>query len=104
MATRTPPRFVPTLTEVVHSGPAPLAPAQGPALSQDQLAQRVLQRVDLVLDRRVREAIATVVLEQTRTMGPLLREQVEIVVKQTVSQALAEELNQPVPGTRRPGG
>ena len=50
MATnRPPPRFVPTLTEVVHSGPAPLAPT--PGVSHEQLAQRVLQRVDLVLDR-----------------------------------------------------
>ena len=60
MATRTPPRFVPTLTEVVQSGPVPLAAS--PGLSADQLAQRVLQRVDLALDRRLREAIATLLL------------------------------------------
>ena len=79
MATnRPPPRFVPTLTEVVHSGPAPLT-AGNAGFSHEQLAQRVLQRVDLVLDRRVREEIATVVLEQTsaivplRTMGPSTR-------------------------------
>lgn len=90
MATgRTPPRFVPTLTEVVHSGPAPLAPAAGP--SQDQLAQRVLQRVDLVLDRRVREAIATVVLEQTNLLAPLLRERLEAVVREVVAEAVADE-------------
>ena len=93
MATRTPPRFVPTLTEVVHSGAAPLAPATGPALSQDQLAQRILQRVDLVLDRRVREAIATVVLEQTDMLAPLLRERLDAVVREVVAQALAEELH-----------
>lgn len=90
MATgRTPPRFVPTLTEVVQSGPAPLAPASGP--SQDQLAQRVLQRVDLVLDRRVREAIATVVLEQTNLLTPLLRERLEAVVREVVAEAVADE-------------
>jgi hypothetical protein len=95
MATRTPPRFVPTLTEVVHSGAAPLGPATGPgpALSHDQLAQRVLQRVDLVLDRRVREAIATVVLEQTDMLTPLLRERLDAVVREVVAQALAEELH-----------
>ena len=92
MATRTPPRFVPTLTEVVQSGPAPLGPAQGPALSQDQLAQRVLQRVDLVLDRRVREAIATVVLEQTNALAPLLRERLDAVVRDVVAEAVAEEM------------
>jgi hypothetical protein len=90
MAQRPPPRFVPTLTEVVHTGPAPLgAPAP---LSQDQLAQRVLQRVDLALDRRVREAIATVVLEQTNALAPLLRERLEAVVREVVAEAVADEM------------
>jgi hypothetical protein len=93
MATgRTPPRFVPTLTEVVHSGPAPLAGAAAP-ISQDQLAQRVLQRVDLVLDRRLREAIATVVLEQTSLLTPLLRERLEQVVREVVAEAVADEMH-----------
>ena len=91
MATnRPPPRFVPTLTEVVHSGPAPLAPAAG--FSHEQLAQRVLQRVDLVLDRRVREEIATVILEQTSAIVPLLRERLETVVREVVADAVAEEM------------
>jgi hypothetical protein len=90
MATgRTPPRFVPTLTEVVHSGAAPMAPT--PAVSHEQIAQRVLQRVDLVLDRRLREAIATVVLEQTNLLTPLLRERLEQVVREVVTEAVAEE-------------
>ena len=87
---RPPPRFVPTLTEVVHSGPAPLSPAAG--LSQDQLAQRVLQRVDLVLDRRLREEIATIVLEQTSALVPLLRERLESVLREVVAEAVAEEI------------
>ena len=90
MANRPPPRFVPTLTEVVHSGPAPLTTA--PGLSQEQLAQRVLQRVDLVLDRRLREAIATVVLEQTSALVPLLRERLETVVREAVAEAVADEM------------
>jgi len=91
MATnRPPPRFVPTLTEVVHSGPAPLGAAAVPAL--DQLAERVLRRVDLVLERRLREEIATVVLEQTSALAPLLRERVEDLVREIVSQAVAEEM------------
>lgn len=90
MANRPPPRFVPTLTEVVHSGPVPLSPT--PGLSQDQLAQRVLQRVDLVLDRRLREEIATVVLEQTGALVPLLRERLESVVREVVAEALAQEM------------
>jgi hypothetical protein len=92
MADRTPPRFVPTLTQVVHSGPAPLGPSSAPQLSQEQLAQRVLQRVDLALDRRVREAIASVVIEQTAQLAPLLRERLELVVRQLVAEAVAEEI------------
>ena len=93
MATqRTPPRFVPTLTEVVQTGPAPLAPAQGPAPSADQIAQRVLQRVDLSLDRRLREEMAKVILEHSEDLAALLRERLEAVVRQLVADAVAEEI------------
>lgn len=92
MATRAPPRFVPTLTEVVQSANAPAVPAGLPALNAEALAQRVLQRLDLTLDRRVREAIASVVLEQTSALAPILRERLDAVVRQAVAQAVAEEL------------
>ena len=91
MTHRTPPRFVPTLTEVVQSGPVPLAPA-APQVSQEQLALRVLQRVDLALDRRLREDSATVILEQTSALLPLLRERLETVVREVVAEAVAEEM------------
>lgn len=90
MANRPPPRFVPTLTEVVHSGPVPLAPA--PAAGHEQLAHRVLTRVDLALERRLREEIATVVLEQTNALVPLLRERLESVVREVVADAIADEM------------
>lgn len=91
MASRNPPRYVPTLTEVVVKASGLVAsPASG--LSEEQLVHRIMQRVDLTLDRRLREAVATVVLEQTRSLGPLLREEIELVVRQAVSQALEEEL------------
>ena len=90
MAPRTPPKFVPTLTEVVRSG-ASEAKADG-GLTQEQLVSRVMQRVDLMLDRKLREAIAATVLEQTRALGPILREEIELVVREAVSQAFAEEL------------
>ena len=91
MATTRPPRFVPTLTEVVHAAP-PMKAASPPAVSADQIAQRVLQRLELSLDRRVREAIATVILEQTNNLAPLLRERLDAVVRQAVAQAVSEEL------------
>lgn len=89
MVSRTPPRFVPTLTEVVRSGAA--APADA-AVSQEQMVQRVMQRVDMALERRLREAIAATVLEQTRALGPILRDEIELVVREAVAQAFADEI------------
>ncbi len=141
---RPPPRFVPTLTDVVRVPPAadktppsapvpppkpPLAPAAGLAVSaprpavastaralpavkshrpadpaelEDQLVRRVMERVDAVLDQRVREATAKVVMEQTRALGPALRREIEQTVRLTVAQALLADLGgtdtQPAPG------
>jgi biotin-(acetyl-CoA carboxylase) ligase len=91
MSNRTPPRYVPTLTEVVKptTGSESSTPDD---LSQEQLIARVMQRVDLNLERRLREAIASTILEQTRSIAPLLRDQIESAVRQTVSQAVADEL------------
>lgn len=89
MAARTPPKFVPTLTEVVRGG----APARSEeAAGQEQLVQRVMQRVDMALERRLRESIAAAVLEQTRALGPILREEIELVVREAVSRAVADEI------------
>ena len=97
MSSRTPPRYVPTLTEVVKAG-AEQGPESAIALSQEQLIQRVMRRVDLTLERRLREAVAAAVIEQTRAIGPLLREEIEAVVRQTVAQAFEQEL----PGDSEP--
>lgn len=59
---------------------------------EEYVVHRVMQRVDVVLDQRLREAIAVVVQEQTRSMVPRLREEVESVVRQAVYEAVAEEL------------
>lgn len=89
---RTPPRYVPTLTEVVQPAAAQDDAATSLEQLQEQVIHRVMQRVDLSLERRLREAIATLVLEQTRNLGPLLREEIELVVRQSVSDAVAQEL------------
>ncbi len=108
-SSRVPPRFVPTLTEVVQPGPnevlEPGAPPSGvgtsfssissmaPALvvTEDQLVQRVMRRVQQGLDQRLREAVAQVVLEHTRSLGPAIAVEVESVVRSLVADALAEE-------------
>jgi hypothetical protein len=90
MAGRMPPRFVPTLTEVVQGASRPGA---AEPLSQEQLVHRIMQRIDLTLDRRLREAIAKVVLDHSRQLAPALREEIETVVATAVSEALADELD-----------
>ena len=111
---KTPPRFVPTLTEVVQPPPgffgiAPELdmlssqhdPVQATArvlleagVLEEQIVHRVMQRVDVSLDHRLREAIAAVVQEQTRLVVPRLREEIESVVRQSVYEAVADELAQ----------
>lgn len=130
---KTPPRFVPTLTDVVQvpgtaqfagtkavptedaAAAAPAAADAPPEASEalrftpvpdgsahahrdlpegleEHVVHRVMQRVDLVLDQRLREAIAQVIGEQTRSMIPRLREEVESVVRHAVYEAVADEL------------
>ena len=108
-----PPRFVPTLTEVVQP-PELLLPdrllivreSQAPVIAtvdtlqlENQLVHRVLQRLDLILERRLREAVGQLVLEHTETLAPQLRVEIESVVRQSVSQAVAQEVAsiQPLP-------
>ena len=98
MASRTPPRYVPTLTEVVREGTAAGVPM---TVSQEQLVHRIMQRVDVTLERRLREAVAAVVLEHTRALGPALRDEIQATVSDAVAQALADELGAP-PGSAPP--
>ena len=92
-----PPRFVPTLTDVVQASGYAVqvnATPQSEGQLEDQIVHRVMQRVDLVLERRLREAVAQVILTHTQSLGPRLREEIELVVRESVTQAVAQELPQ----------
>ncbi|TAG32849.1 MAG: hypothetical protein EAZ34_09140 [Polaromonas sp.] len=104
-STPAPPRFVPTLTEVVHPASVPdsiqtrtptanaLLNADTPLRQfEDQMLHRVMQRVDLVLEHRLHEAVSKIVLTHIQTLEPRLREEIERVVRESVSQAVAQEL------------
>lgn len=128
---RQPPRFVPTLTEVVEPAvapstrlpapaqdvpdrvpvqpvpvaEAPLPPApvsvtamtpdalrdQGLALAQT-LQLRVMERLDGVLEERLRYALADVVQLQTQALYQSIRQEVEGLVSAAVNEAVAQEL------------
>ncbi|RMX08875.1 hypothetical protein D8I35_03980 [Corticibacter populi] len=51
-----------------------------------------MQRVDALLSVRVAEVIAVVVEQQTRSLVPSLREELEFSVRKTVYEAMADEL------------
>ena len=94
-----PPKNVPTLTEVVHES-AFREPFEQQVVEQaisqleEQMIHRVMQRVDVMLERRLREAVRLVILSHTQALGPRLREEIELVVRESVSQAVAQELHQ----------
>ncbi len=90
MSSRNPPRFVPTLTEVVEP-PAPPVSAHWEGI-EEPVVQRILQRVDLALERRMRTALAQLVQEQVQAMMPRLRDEIEALVRQAVNDAVAQEL------------
>lgn len=68
---------------------------------EEYMVHRVMQRVDVVLEQRLRDAIATVVHEQTRSVLPRLREEIESVVRNAVYEAVADELQS---GSAKPSG
>lgn len=85
----------------VLASPAALVPAVVPDKPakptlpdgfEEMMVHRVMQRVDVLLEKRLRDAIAHVVQEQTRSVLPRLREEVESVVRQSVYEAVADEL------------
>ena len=106
-----PPRFVPTLTEVVadvprmapaEAAPAPLpaavpAPASAPAsalpaIDHEELARCVLERVTQSLEPLLADTVAAVARQHSLAMTQHLAETVEDVVSGLVAEAVRAEL------------
>lgn len=89
---KSPPRFLPTLTEVVHP---PVMPQATKVTSPDQehLVERVMQRLDVSLEPLLRDVIGAMVQEQIRALEPLLQDKMELVVRQAVAEAVEREMN-----------
>ncbi|HEY5580340.1 MAG TPA: hypothetical protein VIK56_04115 [Rhodoferax sp.] len=84
-------RFVPTLTEIVEPSTLIRTP---PSTSPDveEIIQSVMQRVDRVLDRRLRDDADAMlrhwVTEQLQTLHLSLRAELALVVQQAVAEAM----------------
>ena len=88
------PRFLPTLTEVVH--PFDLVQAAVPATPDwEECARSVMQRVDVVIERRLREEseamLRTFVTGHMQTLGESLRVELQAVVREAVAQAVTAQ-------------
>lgn len=60
----------------------------------EQMVHRVIQRVDILLTQRVGEVVAAVVEAQTRTLLPSICQELEFAIRNSVNEALANELSQ----------
>jgi len=107
---RTPPRFVPTLTNVVvlpaveqdHLFKAIDKQAEVERLHiaendtfklQEKLLHRVLQRIDMSLEHRLCDALFTAVGQHVDAMMPRLRHEIEDALRSLVTDALTQELS-----------
>ena len=88
------PRFLPTLTEVVQ--PPGLARTSAAVMPDfEDVVQSVMQRVNLTIERRLLEEtdalVRTLVTEQLQALSPGLRQELERVVRQAVSDAMRSQ-------------
>jgi hypothetical protein len=78
-----------------HSNEAALqssVPSLAQGALEEEILHRVMQRIDVSLDYRLRKAVSEVMQEQTRQILARLREEVESVVREAVHEAVADEL------------
>ena len=66
--------------------------AQTTQLTEEHLVQRLMQRIDLLLEKRLAVAVEQVVEAQTRSLVQRLREELESVLRHSVCEAVEAEL------------
>ncbi|MEO7941350.1 MAG: hypothetical protein ABIR55_22205 [Burkholderiaceae bacterium] len=94
------PRFLPTLTEVVHVAARQVEPPEdlvaAEAARREAFAQRMRVQLRLALDERMHDAVADAMLEQVDVIGERLRRQMDDMVREsldTITDRLRAELD-----------
>ena len=89
------PRFLPTLTEVVHppAGAAPLSAIPAPLVDPEAILERVRNDVDMVLQTHLEATVANAMLDQVAVIVARIREEIEPMVRRAVADAVAAELD-----------
>ena len=83
--TRSAPRFVPTLTEVVQPG----QPHTVTAIDPEWLAQQVLETVKPKLEQQLRASLQVLIEQQMRSTAPKLQREMEDAIRVAVAHTLA---------------
>ncbi len=88
------PRYLPTLTEVVNPPPSSdhASSTKNPIDAEQALADRIIERLMPAMQIKLREIVASVIHEEIRAMEPRLMQEVQSMARQTVSQALAQDV------------
>lgn len=99
-ATRSVPRFLPTLTEVVLSAepvavqePEPPTPEFDPAA----IVERVRAQLDVLLRTRLEASLSNALLDHVPLIAARIGEDIGPLVRQAVAEAVAAELTQSRP-------
>jgi hypothetical protein len=87
-ATKSPPRFLPTLTEVIQP-PADLNPLLSDS-DADLLLDRVMQTLLPRLQDQLHNSLEQMVLEHMQVLIPRLQQEVEVAIRQAILQARPE--------------
>lgn len=104
---KTPPRYVPTLTQVIPAAQRQVVDivAQAQSLSSeselasaDQIAQQLRQQMvmrtrqylDIELQRRIRETVSQLALEHAHKLFEELQPQLEATIRQVIDEAVAQ--------------
>ena len=96
--TRIPPRFVPTLTEVVQlpalgSGSAVSADSGLLAGNPDDIVDKLMHRLDGPLQAAMGHILSSLAVDHFKKLEPLLRDEIDRAVRRAVDDALAAELD-----------
>ena len=78
-----PPRYVPTLTEVVVP-----APAQPQGVDTDRLTAEVLKSVGPLVEQELQKIVQAHIEAQLSSLLPGLQQQIEVAVRAAIVQAL----------------
>ena len=93
MTLSVPPRFVPTLTEIV-SPQQPFQSSASPDVAApvedftEAMLQRISKHVNLVLETSLRDSVRNLVSKQMEALTPLLMDEIERLVRDSINRAV----------------